>query len=53
MKANSNAKAQFSKYKTSLWKASANPGNRLGILRVDGGLWDTAARKWIRPTFKR
>ena len=24
-----------SKYKTSLWKASANPGNRLGILTVD------------------
>jgi len=26
VKVNSNAKAQFSKYKTSSWKASTNPG---------------------------
>src|SRR5215469_13580262 len=27
VKVNSNAKAQFSKYKTCSWKASTNPGN--------------------------
>ena len=27
VKVNSNAKAQFSKYKTSSWKASTNPRN--------------------------
>ena len=32
---NSNAKAQFSKYKTCSWKASTNPGTPSGILTVD------------------
>ena len=39
VKVNSNAKAQFSKYKTSSWKASTNPGNPLGIMDVKKKVW--------------
>jgi len=40
---NSNAKAQFSKYKTSSWKASTNPGtprrNPYGGREEEGVVW--------------
>jgi len=43
VKVNSNAKAQFSKYKTSSWKASTNPGNPErnpdGGREEEGGVW--------------
>ena len=39
-----------SKYKTSLWKASANPGNRLGILTVDGACGTPPPENGLGPT---
>ena len=43
VKVNSNAKAQFSKYKTCSWKASTNPGNPErnpdGGREEKGGVW--------------
>ena len=44
VKVNSNAKTQFSKYKTYSSKTSTNPGNPLGILMVD--MVDVKKKVW-------
>jgi hypothetical protein len=50
VKVNSNAKAQFWKYKTSSSKASTTPRNRLGILTVDGACGTPPPENGLGPT---